>query len=187
MENQDSFISNPALVEEPEKAPVENPDVQTSDMVATTDEITVVDSPIHHHSILSDHQLEVDGVIYRELKTLNRVVIQVLLQTTNNSFSFLILAFRFLFYLFFFKFQDGPDAGKDDQVLVHTRSIGDKDYTVKKINSEGSPEEVVEEKNLTVEEISAFQEDWDKNWNPSLAQPKEGGIKEFFKKMLGYE
>ena len=105
MENQDSFISNPALVEEPEKAPVENPDVQTSDMVATTDEITVVDSPIHHHSILSDHQLEVDGVIYRELKTLNRVVNQVLLQTTNNSFSFLILAFRFLFYLFFSKFR----------------------------------------------------------------------------------
>ena len=105
MENQDSFISNPALVEEPEKAPVENPDVQTSDMVATTDEITVVDSPIHHHSILSDHQLEVDGVIYRELKTLNRVVIQVLLQTTNNSFSFLILAFRFLFYLFFSNFR----------------------------------------------------------------------------------
>ena len=105
MENQDSFISNPALVEEPEKAPVENPDVQTSDMVATTDEITVVDSPIHHHSILSDHQLEVDGVIYRELKTLNCVVNQVLLQTTNNSFSFLILAFRFLFYLFFSNFR----------------------------------------------------------------------------------
>ena len=45
-----------------------------------------------HHSVLSDHQLEVDGVIYRELKTLNRVVIQVFLQITNNSFS--ILAFR---------------------------------------------------------------------------------------------
>ena len=98
----------------------------------------------------------------------------------------MILALCFLIYLFF-KFQDGPDAGKDEQVLVHTRSIGDKDYTVKKINSEGSPEEVVEEKNLTFEEVSAFQEDWDKNWNPSLAQPKEGGVKGFFKKMLGYE
>ena len=79
MENQDS-----TLVQDPEKVPVENPDVQTTDMVATTGDITVVDSPIHHHSILSDHQLAVDGVIYRELKTLNRVVIQVLLQTTNN-------------------------------------------------------------------------------------------------------
>ena len=98
----------------------------------------------------------------------------------------MILALRFLIYLFF-KFQDGPDAGKDEQVLVHTRSIGDKDYTVKKVNSEGSPEEVVEETNMTFEEISAFQEDWDKNWNPSLAQPEEGGVKGFFKKMLGYE
>ena len=79
MENQDS-----TLVQNPEKVPVENPDVQTTDMVATTGDITVVDSPIHHHSVLSDHQLAVDGVIYRELKTLNRVVIQVLLQTTNN-------------------------------------------------------------------------------------------------------
>ena len=32
----------------------------------------------------SDHQLKVDGVIYRELKTLDRVVIQVFLQITNN-------------------------------------------------------------------------------------------------------
>jgi hypothetical protein len=63
MENQDSYISNPALVEEPEKEPVENQ---------------------CHHSVLSDHQLEVDGVIYRELKSLDRVVIQVFLQITNN-------------------------------------------------------------------------------------------------------
>ena len=102
---EDSYISNPALVEEPEKAPVENPEVQTTDMVATTSEIAVVDSPIHHHSILSDHQLEVDGVIYRELKTLNRVVIQVLFQTTNDQFLFLILALRLLIYLFFSNFR----------------------------------------------------------------------------------
>ena len=156
----------------------------------------VVDAPnrqeISHHSVLSDHQLEVDGVIYRELKTLNRVVIQVLLQTTNNSFSFLILALRFLIHLFF-KFQDGPDAGKDDQVLVHTRSIGDKDYTVTKINLEGSDpsneetEEISWENNLTSDEDLAFQESWDKNWNPSLDQPREGGVIGFFKKMLGYE
>ena len=94
---------------------------------------------------------------------------------------------------FFFKFQDGPDAGKDEQVLVHTRSIGDKNYTVKKINLEGSDpsieetKEVVEENNLTGDEVRAFQEDWDKNWNPSFGPPKEGGVKGFFKKMLGYE
>ena len=102
MENQNSSSTNS------EQVPVENPDVQITDVVAilfralaittleasvvaTTGEITVVDSlttgEITHHSVLSDsldgdtsmsdHQLEVDGVIYREVKTLNRVVIQV--------------------------------------------------------------------------------------------------------------
>ena len=70
-----------------------------------------------HHSVLSDHQLELDGVTCRELKTLNRVVIQ-----------------------------DGPDAGKDEQVLVHTRSIGDKN------------DEVVEENNLTYAEVWALRQ-----------------------------
>ena len=113
MENQNSSSTNI------EQVPVENPDVQTTDVVAittleasgvaTTGEITVVDSlttgEITHHSVLSDHQLEVDGVIYRELKTLNRVVIQVLFQTTNDQFLFLILALRLLIYLFFSNFR----------------------------------------------------------------------------------
>ena len=86
MENQDSSSANV------EQVPVENPDVQTTDVYecccgpictcGTTGELEVVqppvmDSSICHHSVLSDHQLEVDGVIYRELKTLDRVVIQV--------------------------------------------------------------------------------------------------------------
>ena len=70
MENQDSSSAIAmAGLEVPcidEQVPVETPDVQSTNVS--------VDSPIHHHSILSDHQLEVDGVIYRELKTLNRVV-----------------------------------------------------------------------------------------------------------------
>ena len=87
---------------------------------------------------------------------------------------------------------DEPDAGKDEQVLVHTRSIGDKNYTVKKINVEGSDPsneetEVSVENNLTSDEVCAFQEAWDKNWKPSFDQPKEGGVIGFFKKMLGYE
>ena len=149
MENQDSTN---ALVE---KVSVENPDVQSIQVV--------VDAPnrqeISHHSVLSDHQLEVDGVIYRELKTLNRVVSQ-----------------------------DGPDAGKDEQVLVHTRSIGDKSYTVKKSDpSNEETEEVVEGNNWTSDEKHAFLEDWDKNWNPSIDQPKEGGVIGFFKKIFRYE
>ena len=67
----------------------------------------------------------------------------------------------------FFKFQDGPDAGKDEQVKVHTRSIGDKSYTVKRVTSnEVTEEEVVEGNNWTSDEKLAFIEDWDKNWNP---------------------
>jgi hypothetical protein len=45
----------------------------------------------------------------------------------------------------------------------------------------------VDENFWTSAEFHAFREDWDKNWNPSLGQPKEGGFKGFFKKMLGYE
>ena len=111
-----------------------------------------------HHSILSDHELEVDGVIYRELKSLDRVVIQ-----------------------------DGPDAGKEEQVLVHTRSIGDKNYTVSEGSENEETEKVVEENNMTRLEVEAFQEEWSKNWNPNLGQQKEGGIKGFLKKLLKYE
>ena len=78
------------------------------------------------------------------------------------------------FLIFFFKFQDGPDAGKDEQVKVHTRSIGDKSYTVKRVTSnEVTEEEVVEGNNWTSDEKLAFIEDWVKNWNPSY---HESGI-----------
>ena len=53
---------------------------------------------------------------------------------------------------------------------------------------------LVEENNLTSVEICAFQEAWDKHWNRSLGQQKEGrvpkgqqeevGTKGFFKKLL---
>ena len=97
-----------------------------------------------HSIILFDYELEVDGVIYRELKSLNREVIK-----------------------------DGPGTGKEEQVLVHTRSIGDKSYTVKKIDSEDEEtEEVVEENNMTCLEVAAFQEDWSKMeaklWGPTI-------------------
>ena len=94
-----------------------------------------------NNSILFDYELEVDGVIYRELKSLNREVIQDGLEV--------------------------PGAGKEEQVLVHTRYIGDKSYTVKKIDLEDEEtEEVVEENNMT------FQEDWSKMeaklWGPTI-------------------
>ena len=107
MENQDSCST---LVEKPEEVPVENQS---------------------HHSVLSDHQLVVDGVIYRELKTFNRVVIQ-----------------------------DGPNAGKEEQVLVHTRSMGNKSYTIKKINN---VKRVIQENKMNSLELHTFQEVWEQN------------------------
>ena len=97
---------------------------------------------LSNNSILFDYELEVDGVIYRELKSLNREIIQ-----------------------------DGPDARKEEQVLVHTRSIGNKSYTVKKVEDEET-EEVVEEYNMTCLEVTNFQEDWSKMeakiWGPTI-------------------
>ena len=97
----------------------------------------------NHSFLLSDEIQKVDGVIYCELRSLDRLV--------------LIL--------------DGSEGGKEERVLVHTRSIGDKRYTVRTIVSEGSEnEETEEECNMTSLEVAAFEEDWNKNWNPSLGQ-----------------
>ena len=83
-----------------------------------------------------------DGVIYRELKTLNRVVIQ-----------------------------DGPDAGKEEQVLVHTRSIDDKTYTVRKSGSDLEKiEEVMEDNKMSSLDVATFQEVWTKNSSRRIVQ-----------------
>ena len=97
----------------------------------------------NHSILLSDEIQEVDGVIYCELRSIDRLVL----------------------------IQDGSEGGKEERVLVHTRSIGDKRYTVKRIVSEDSEsEETEEECNMTCLEVAAFEEDWNKNWNPSLGQ-----------------
>ena len=57
---------------------------------------------------LSAHELEVGCVIYRELKSLNQVVIQY-----------------------------GPDAGKEEQVFLNDRSIGGQRYSFEKNDLEG--------------------------------------------------
>ena len=91
---------------------------------------------MENQSILSDQGFTVDGVIYREQRSLYSVVIQ-----------------------------DGPDAGKVEHVLVHIRSIGDKNYTVKKIgfgSDNEKIEEVLEENKMNCLDVAAFQEVWTK-------------------------
>ena len=105
---------------------------------------------MENQSILSEQKLTVDGVIYRELKSLYSVVIQ-----------------------------DEPDAGKVEQVLVHTRSIGNKTYTVKKIgfcSDNEKIEEVLEENKMTSLEVAAFQEIWSKI---GICQQQVEGVKRF--------
>ena len=86
------------------------------------------------HRIVTE--MKVDGVIYRETKTLTPVVTFTL---------------------------DGPESGKEEQEIVCTRSIGDKSYTVRKIISRDTENE---ETTMTWDEVQAFKEDWSKNWNP---------------------
>ena len=118
----------------------------------------------NHSILLSDEIQEVDGVIYCELRSIDRLVL----------------------------FQNGSEGEKEERVLVHTRSIGDKRYTVKTIVSEAEgseneeTEKLVEENNMTRLEVEAFQEEWTKNWKPNLDQ-QERGIKGFLKKLLKYE
>ena len=81
-------------------------------------------------------EMEVDGVIYRETKTLTPVVTFTL---------------------------DGPESGTEEQEIVCTRSIGDRSYTVRKIISRDTENE---ETTMTWDEVQAFKEDWSKNWNP---------------------
>ena len=96
--------------------------------------------------LMSVHELEVEGVIYRELKSLNQVVIQ-----------------------------DGPDAGKEEQVFFYDRSIDGQRYSFEKNDSEGSNSEETEDLKAVLNNmelpyyplaVKAFQEAWNKNWNP---------------------
>ena len=110
-----------------------------------------------------NHQLEVDGVIYRELRALTRVVIK-----------------------------DGPDAGKEEQILVHTRIMGDKTYKViKRGPGLAEIEEVLEDNKMNSLELATFQEVWEEHkmtFKEVLSQQEAGGFIagfiRFFKKMM---
>ena len=105
-----------------------------------------------------NHQLEVDGVIYRELKTLYRGVIQ-----------------------------DGPDTGKEEQVLVHTLSMGDKSYTVLKTNQQIL--EVTQANKMNSLELATFQEVWEEHkmtFKEVLNQQEAGGFIAGFRRFFNF-
>ena len=90
----------------------------------------------------SENVLILNGVIYRELRSLYKEVIQ-----------------------------DGPNAGKEEQVLVHTRSIDDKTYTVRKSGPDLEKiEEVMEDNKMSSLDVATFQEVWTKNSSRRIVQ-----------------
>ena len=117
-----------------------------------------------------NHQLEVDGVIYRELRALTRVVIKDGHQVLER-------------------------AGKEEQILVHTRIMGDKTYKViKRGPGLAEIEEVLEDNKMNSLELATFQEVWEEHkmtFKEVLSQQEAGGfiagIRRFFKNFLKYE
>ena len=108
-----------------------------------------------------NHQLEVDGVIYRESKALTRVVIK-----------------------------DGPDAGKEEQILVHTRIMGDKTYKViKRGPGLAEIEEVLEDNKMNSLELATFQEVWEEHkmtFKEVLNQQEAGGFIAGFRRFFNF-
>ena len=96
----------------------------------------------------SEDVLILNGVIYRELGSHYKGVIQ-----------------------------DGPDAGKEEQVLVHTRAIDEKTCTVVKTGSDLEKiEEVMGTNKMSSLEVATFQEVWTKNSSRRIVQKeKESG------------
>ena len=108
---------------------------------------------------VTEQSFTVDGVIYRELRSLYSVVIQ-----------------------------EGPDAGKVERVLVHTRSMGDKTYTTHTIgfgSDHEKIEEVLEENKMNCLELAAFQEVWNgrKERIATIREDEPGILTRFFKMM----
>ena len=113
-----------------------------------------------------NHQLEVDGVIYRELRALTRVVIK-----------------------------DGPDAGKEEQILVHTRIMGDKTYKViKRGPGLAEIEEVLEDNKMNSLELATFQKVWEEHkmaahkmtFKDVFSQEEAGGFIARFRRFFNF-
>ena len=58
--------------------------------------------------------------------------------------------------------------GTEKSVLVHTRTIGDKVYEVRKVMQGGVALETTVNTSLTEEEAYTFQEEWNVKWQPTI-------------------
>ena len=95
---------------------------------------------IAFHSIVSEHELMVAGIVLRETKVEKKEMI---------------------------KTSDDSDGVKTD--LVHVRYIGDEDYLkVSQSLKNGKLEEEKIDSNLSDEDIENFKKQWENEWHPTL-------------------
>ena len=58
--------------------------------------------------------------------------------------------------------------GIEKSVLVHTRTIGDRVYEVRKVMQEGVTLETTVNTSLTNDEAMQFETDWNQMWQPTI-------------------
>ena len=78
------------------------------------------------------------------------------------------------------------ESGQSKEILVHSRSIGDKKYVVKQVKI---GDEIVEEDidtNIDDADLEDFNQDWIDKWQPSIGQQTGflASIGNFFKGFL---
>ena len=97
---------------------------------------------IAFHSIVSEHELMVAGIVLSETK----VEMKEMIKTSDDS-----------------------DGVKTDLVHVHVRCIGDEDYLkVTQSLKNGKLEEEKIDSNLSDEDIENFKKQWENEWHPTL-------------------
>jgi hypothetical protein len=109
-----------------------------------------------HRNVLVEHELQIDGVIFREKKEVIHTV------------------------------ADNDGEAENKQVLVHSRSIGDRVYKITKttINGEVTGECLATE--MDESEAQKFGEEWEAKWKPSFGSQPDSGIGATIKKMLKF-
>lgn len=60
--------------------------------------------------------------------------------------------------------------GTEKSVLVHTRTIGDRVYEVRKVFQDNVTLETTVNTSLSNDEALAFQDEWNQKWQPSITE-----------------
>ena len=72
--------------------------------------------------------------------------------------------------------------GESETLIVHTRAIDDKIYTVKETIKDGETLNETVETEMSAEEVEIFKENWERMWNPSIQEESSGVVGKFLSK-----